>query len=93
MNIGDLKNVAVGQSNSEYVTVIFQLCDIEERWSYIPETPTAGKWVSSQQDLRDRMQELVQLIKSRTTKNVLDHLEADKSVTKFQDWLKRNQDG
>lgn len=79
------ENRAKGQTDPEYVTVIFNTLGIEEVWSEVE----PGKWVSSQKDKRDSLEGLMRLIKSRQVENVLWHQKAEEAVDYIQDWLKK----
>lgn len=76
---------AKGQSDPEYVTVIFDMLGIEEVWS----EAEPGKWVSSHKEQRDALEGLVRLIKSRQVENVLWHQKAEEAVDYIQNWLKQ----
>jgi hypothetical protein len=79
------ENRAKGQTDPEYVTVIFNTLGIEEVWSEVE----LGKWISSQKAKRDSLESLVRLIKSRQVENVLWHQSAEEAVGWIQDWLKK----
>jgi len=77
--------IANGQSDPEYVTVIFNTLGIQEVWS----EAEPGKWVSSHKEQRDKLESLVRLIKTRQVENVLWHQKAEEAVEWAQDWLKQ----
>ena len=76
---------ANGQSDPEYVTVIFNTLGIKEVWS----EAELGKWISSHKEQRDALESLVRLIKSRQVDNVLWHQKAEEACDYIQDWLKK----
>jgi hypothetical protein len=81
------ENFAKGQSNPEYVTGIFNIVGIEEEWTQ----PELGKWISSERTKRDKLEEVVQLIKVRTVQNVKDHQEGEEAVEWINDFLDHNK--
>jgi len=85
------ENIANGQSNDEYVTIIFELCGIKETWTQ----PEIGKWVSDQVELRNNLRELVQLIKNRVVQNVHDHQKMESATEFIKMWIefKKNEVG
>lgn len=83
-------DIAHGQSDPEYATVILKLCGIKEEWKQ-EGTPPRQVWVSSVAQLRKNLQELVRLIKVRTAKNVQDHAEARRAIGMVQRFIESHQ--
>jgi hypothetical protein len=76
---------ANGQSDGEYATVILEICGIKEEWSQ----PEPGKWVSSVREMREALEQLVRLIKTRTVKNVKEHEWAERAIGTVDAFLRQ----
>jgi uncharacterized protein YPO0396 len=62
--------IASGQTDAEYATVLLRICGVEERWA----SDGPAVWTSSVADVRRQVEYVVSLIKRRTVANVDAHL-------------------
>jgi len=80
-------NMANGNSDPEWGTVILAICGIKEVWSEVE----SGKWVSDKAEIRGRIELAVAEIKRRTVENVKAHKEMEEATMWIQEWLDKQR--